>query len=100
MIPNRTSDLLDPAHKATDETDHLIHILGRSAPLVRRVLNEILIHSRRMQEGLRHLGEADHLSDLPSVAEVLTIEQFGYPRTYNLNDGMGPDPHHGTWRPR
>jgi hypothetical protein len=26
-----------------------------------------------------------------SVAEVLTIQQCGFPRSYNLNDGMGPD---------
>jgi hypothetical protein len=38
-----------------------------------------------MRGGLR---DAD-LSDLPSVAEVLTIEQCGFPRSYNLNDGMG-----------
>ena len=30
-------------------------------------------------------------ADLPSAAEVLTIIQFGFPRSYHLNDGMGPD---------
>ncbi len=65
--------------------------LGRSASFARRVLKEILNHSRRIQEGLRYQRDADQQFDLPSVAEVLTIEQYGYPRTYNLNDGMGPD---------
>jgi len=49
------------------------------------VHREILSRCRRMRGGLR---DAD-LSDLPSVAEVLTIEQCGFPRSYNLNDGMG-----------
>jgi hypothetical protein len=44
-----------------------------------------------MLEGLHCLRDSDHPSDLPSVTEVLTIEQFGFPRSYNLNDGMGPD---------
>jgi len=46
---------------------------------------EILSHCRRIQASLRG---AD-LSDLPSAAELLTIAQFGFPRTYHLNDGMG-----------
>jgi hypothetical protein len=37
------------------------------------------------------LDAARLLFDLPSVNEVLTIRQCGFPRTYNLNDGMGPD---------
>jgi len=65
--------------------------LGRSALFARRVLREILDQSRRMQDGRRHLGDADPHSDLPSIAEVLTIEQCGFPRSHNLNDGMGPD---------
>jgi chorismate mutase len=60
-------------------------------PIARRVLQEILNHSRRIQEDLRSLCVADQQFELPSIAEVLTIEQCGFLRTYNLNDGMGPD---------
>ncbi|MDR3672149.1 MAG: hypothetical protein P4L36_14975 [Holophaga sp.] len=52
---------------------------------------EILNHLRRMQERLGGQGDAGQQPDLPSVTEVLTIQQFGFPRSYNLNDGMGPD---------
>ena len=80
---------LDPLDQEVDAVDrHLIQLLGRSAPLASRLFKELLDHSRRMQRGLR--GTDPH-SELPSVAEVLTIEQCGYPRTYNLNDGMGLD---------
>ena len=78
---------LDPIHQEADAVDrHLIRLLGRSTPLASRLFKEILDHSRRMQAGLR--GTDAH-SELPSVAEVLTIEQCGFPRTYNLNDGFG-----------
>jgi len=36
-----------------------------------------------------HRGIAE--SDRPSIQELLTIVQCGFPRTYNLNDGMGLD---------
>ena len=62
-----------------------------TSPPLEPVHKEFLKHSRRMLEGLRCLRDSDHPSDLPSVTEVLTIEQFGFPRSYNLNDGMGPD---------
>jgi chorismate mutase len=64
--------------------------LHQSVPFDRRMLKEILNQSRRLQGSQRPLSEADQ-ADRPSVTEVLTIEQYGYPRTYNLNDGMGPD---------
>jgi uncharacterized protein related to proFAR isomerase len=51
---------------------------------------ENLDHSRHLQEGLRKLADAGH-ADLPSITELLTIEQCGFPRSYNLNDGMGQD---------
>jgi len=74
---------LDPIHGEVDAADrHLFQLLGRSAPFASRVFKEILNHSRR--------GAEPH-PDLPSVTEVLTIEQCGFPRTFNLNDGMGPD---------
>jgi hypothetical protein len=66
---------------------HLIQLLGRSTPFASRVLKEILSQSRRVQEGL----SSEQHAHLPSITEVLTIEQFGFPWTYNLNDGMGPD---------
>ena len=47
---------------------------------------EILNHFRRMQEGLRDAGQQ---FERPSAAELLTIERCGFPRTYNLNDGLG-----------
>jgi hypothetical protein len=65
MTPDRTPDPLD---------------------LALRVFKEIMDHSRHRQEGL-----AGQQPDLPSVTEILTIAQFGFPRTYHLNDGMGPD---------
>ena len=37
------------------------------------------------------IREADRQLHMPSAAEVLTIAQCGFPRTYNLNDGMGQD---------
>jgi hypothetical protein len=64
--------------------------------LARRLFKEILNHSRRGQGGLR---DTDPHFELPSVAEVLTIEQCGYPRTYNLNDGMGLDVTHPCLAP-
>ncbi len=35
--------------------------------------------------------DADQQFEPPSIAETLTIEQCGFPRTYTLNDGLGPD---------
>jgi chorismate mutase len=61
------------------------------SPIAHRVLKEILNLSRRIQEDLRSLCDADRQFELPSIAEVLTIQQCGFLRTYNLNDGMGPD---------
>jgi hypothetical protein len=47
----------------------------------------------RSQQGRhqRQLREAAHHLELPSLTEVLTIEQFGSPRSYNLNDGLEPE---------
>ena len=42
----------------------------------------------RNNEGRRYLHDAALQIDLPSINEVLTIRQCGFPRTYNLNDGM------------
>lgn len=92
MTYDHPSDPLDPIRIAADDADRQwVQILGRSAPFASRVIKEILNHSRRMQEGLRCLRDAGQPSELPSLDEMLTIEQFGYPRTYNLNDGMGPE---------
>lgn len=83
MNADSTTVPLDPIRKETYQEDRQwIQVLARHFDA--REIN----HSRRMQEALRG---ADQASELPSVAEVLTIQQFGYPRTYNLNDGMGPD---------
>jgi len=65
MSPHRTSETLD-------------------FPL--RLFKEILNHSRGKEDGL-----AGHPLDRPSLTELLTIQQCGFPRTYNLNDGMGLD---------
>ena len=92
MTYDHPSDPLDPHRKAADAADRQwVQILGRSAPFAGRMVREVLNHSRRMQEDLRCLGDADPSFELPSLREILTIEQFGYPRTYNLNDGMGQE---------
>jgi hypothetical protein len=59
------------------------------------IQKQYLDHLRRMQEGLRCPGDAGLHPDLPSITEVLTIQQFGFPRSYNLNDGLGPDLDYG-----
>ena len=52
---------------------------------------EILDHCRCQKESLRHQREAHLHADPPSVTELLTIEQYGSRRCYNLNDGMGAE---------
>jgi hypothetical protein len=79
---------LDPIQGEVEAADrYFIQLLGRSTPFASRVFREILHHSRHPQAGP---GCEQHLH-LPSITEVLTIEQCGFPRTYNLNDGMGPE---------
>jgi hypothetical protein len=75
MIPHSPPDPLNPTPKRVDEAE--------------RRLIQILNHSQRRHEGLCCLGDGCQPFDLPSLTEVLTIEQCGYPRTFNLNDGMG-----------
>ena len=65
--------------------------LSQSVPLIHRMFHELLINSRRVQVDLRGRDCPAPLFDLPSITEILTIHQFGFPRSYNLNDGMGTD---------
>jgi len=53
--------------------------------------SRIYAADRRVLQLLARCVEAAHLYELPSVTEVLTIQQCGYPRVYHLNDGLGPD---------
>jgi hypothetical protein len=82
MTPHPAFHRLGPIPREMDESDRqLSQILARCFDAV----------TRAGAARARPQGEADPPSDLLSASEVLTIEQFGFPRSYNLNDGMGPD---------
>ena len=83
MTPHPAFHRPGPIPKEMDESDRqLSQILARCFDAVKRA------GAARRE---RPLDEADHPFDPLSASEVLTIEQFGFPRSYNLNDGMGPD---------
>ena len=85
MTPHPAFHRPGPIPREMDESDRqLSQILTRCFDAAKRAGA-----ARRV----RPLGEPEPEPsfDLPSASELLTIEQFGFPRSYNLNDGMGPD---------
>jgi hypothetical protein len=80
MTCKATAHPLDPIHTEIDAAEHrMIQILARSFEAMKRARN-----AKRQRDAELHL-------DQPSVTELLTIEQYGYLRSYNLNDGLGAD---------
>jgi len=62
--------------------------LSQSFELLHQGLHEADRHLVRL---LARCLEAAQQAELPSPAEVRTIQQCGFPRSYHLNDGMGTE---------